>query len=61
VERGIEALLEVQREARVEESLMEVCVKRPAVVGKAMERAIVGIEGTVMHGQKKDAGVWKSY
>jgi hypothetical protein len=41
--------------------LMEVCVKRPAVVGKAMERAIVGIEGTVMHGQKKDAGVWKSY
>lgn len=64
VERGLAAILEVQRatgkeknggEAR-EESLMEICVRRPSEVSKEMQSAVNGIAKTVGYGGREKRG-----
>lgn len=67
VERGLSAILEVQRsgqkdEEEREESLMEVCIRRPVAVRKEMERAVEGIKQTVGYGGREvrgDSVEWK--
>jgi hypothetical protein len=52
-ERGLQAVLDAQRDDTSDESLMEICVKRPVVMRKEMESAMLGIDRTVKHGKKK--------
>lgn len=64
VERGLAAILEVQRNNHERkdggeegvESLMEICVRRPLVVGKEMQGAVNGIAKTVGYGGREKRG-----